>query len=157
MKNGLHAHVVSLDFAFSLLMFQPSSLLFLHGHFETNLTDALIHIFLPNFPDTEARVKRTLHEDEQFGHLAKTVLLTERHIRPTGTWIRLQRSVLEPFAYGSGQQNFQEVILNSKFGSHAGASPCVCVGVSGLHHEGSRQCTTPTAETKRCTAPSLRL
>ena len=46
-------------------------LLFLHGHFETNLTDALIHPFLPNFPDLKAQVKRTPHEDELFGYLAK--------------------------------------------------------------------------------------
>ena len=44
--------------------------------FETNLTDALVHTFLPNFPDPKARVKRTPHEDEQFGNLAKSVLLT---------------------------------------------------------------------------------
>ena len=43
------------------------------GHFDTNLTDALVHTILPNFPDPKARGKRTLHEDEQFGYLAKSV------------------------------------------------------------------------------------
>ena len=57
-------------------MFHPSSLLFLHGHFGTNLTDALISMVLPNFPDPKARVKRIPHEDEQSGYLAKSVLLT---------------------------------------------------------------------------------
>ena len=42
------------------------SLCFLHSHFETNLTDALIHTFLPICPDSQARVKRTLLEDQQF-------------------------------------------------------------------------------------------
>ena len=57
-------------------MFHLSSLLFLHGHFETNLTDAPVHTILPNFPDPKARVKRTPHEDEQFGCLAKSVFFT---------------------------------------------------------------------------------
>ena len=43
-------------------MLHPPSLLFPHGHFETS-----------NFPDPKARVKRTLHEDEQFLYLAKSV------------------------------------------------------------------------------------
>ena len=52
---------VCLCLTFSLLIFH----LFLQGHFETNLTDALIHTILPNFPDPKARVKRTLHMNEQ--------------------------------------------------------------------------------------------
>ena len=73
-KCWSHAHVVSL-----LTSPSPFSrithlrLLFLHGRFETNLTDAPVHTILPNFPDPKARVKRTLHEDEQFGYLAKSV------------------------------------------------------------------------------------
>ena len=60
---------------FSLLMFHPSLLLlFLDGHFETSpdydLTDFDVHDFLPNFSDLRAQVKRTPHEDEEFGHLA---------------------------------------------------------------------------------------
>ena len=55
-------------------MVHPSSLLllFLDGHYD--LTDAPVHTFLPNFPDLKALVKRTPHEDEQFGYLAKSVL-----------------------------------------------------------------------------------
>ena len=34
-------------------------LLFLHGRFETDLTDAPVRTVLPNFPDPKARVKRT--------------------------------------------------------------------------------------------------
>ena len=52
--------VVSLHLAVSLLMIHLS-LLFLHGHFETNpdndFTDSDIHMILPNFPDLIAQVK----------------------------------------------------------------------------------------------------
>ena len=73
-KKMLRAYVV-------LLLTSPSPfpcftrlpLLFLHGHSETKLTDALIHTLLPNFPDPKAPVKRTLHKDEQSGYLAKSV------------------------------------------------------------------------------------
>ena len=58
---------------------------FLDGHFETtpdndldDLTDVPVHAILPNFPDLEAQVKRTPHEDEEFGFLAKSALNTER-------------------------------------------------------------------------------
>ena len=47
--------------------------------------DAPVHTFLPNFPELNALVKRTPHEDEQFGYLAKSVLLapsSERQSRP---------------------------------------------------------------------------
>ena len=51
-------------------------LLFLHGHFET-ITDALIHTILPNFPELKsAGQAHPMHEGEQFGYLAKSVLLT---------------------------------------------------------------------------------
>ena len=59
-----------------LSCFTRLRLLFLHGHFETNFTDAPVHTILPNFPGPKARVKRTPHEDEQFGYLATSVLLT---------------------------------------------------------------------------------
>ena len=73
-KGVLHAHVVSLlNLTISLLTFHPSSL---HGHFETNLTDAPVHTILPNFADLKARVKRTPHEDKQSGCLAKSVFFT---------------------------------------------------------------------------------
>ena len=65
-------------------MFHPSLLLsfllFLNGHFETtpdyDLTDFDVHDFLPNFPDVKAQVKRTPHEDELCGYLAKSALNT---------------------------------------------------------------------------------
>ena len=54
--------------------------LFLDGNFVTNpdndLTDFDLHYFLPNFPDLKAQVKRTPHEDEEFGFLAKSALNT---------------------------------------------------------------------------------
>ena len=59
-----------------LSCFTRLRLLFLHGHFETNLTDAPVHTIRPNFPGPKAGVKRTPHEDEQFGYLATSVLLT---------------------------------------------------------------------------------
>ena len=59
-----------------LSCFTRLRLLFLHGHFETNSTDAPVHTIRPNFPGPKARVKRTPHEDEQFGYLATSVLLT---------------------------------------------------------------------------------
>ena len=62
---------------FSLLMFHPSLLLlFLDRHFKTfpdldDLTDVSVHAILPNFPDLKkAQVKRTPHEDQEFGYLA---------------------------------------------------------------------------------------
>ena len=61
---------------FSLLMFHASLLLlFLDGHFETfpdldDLADVSVHAILPVFSDLKAQVKRTPHEDEEFGHLA---------------------------------------------------------------------------------------
>ena len=78
-----HAHVV-LHLTFSFLMFHPSLLLsfllFLDGHFETtpdyDLTDFDVHDFLPNFSDLKAQVKRTPHEDELCGYLAKSALNT---------------------------------------------------------------------------------
>ena len=57
-------------------MFHPSLLLlFLDGHFETFPTsttspDVSVHAILPNFPDLEAQLKCTPHEDEEFGYLA---------------------------------------------------------------------------------------
>ena len=54
----------------------PSLLLmFLDSHFETfpdldDLTDVSVHAILPNFTDLKAKVKRTPHEDEEFGYLA---------------------------------------------------------------------------------------
>ena len=48
-------------------------LLFLHGHFETNLTDAFIHTVLQNFPDPKSGSSALPQEDEQFGCLAKPV------------------------------------------------------------------------------------
>ena len=62
------------------------------GHFETNLTDALVHTVLPNFPDPKTRVKRTLHEDEQFGYLAKSVsntmcCMSLRTMRQQSKWL----------------------------------------------------------------------
>ena len=63
----------------SLLTFHPSLLLlFFDGQFETfpdldDLTDISVHAILPNFSDLKVQVKRTVHEDEQFGHLAKSV------------------------------------------------------------------------------------
>ena len=71
-------HVVSLHLAVSVLMFHTRlRLLFLHGHFETNLTDAPVRTVLPNFPDPKARVKRTsARATSSFGHLAKSVLHT---------------------------------------------------------------------------------
>ena len=71
-------------FTFSFLMLHPSLLsLFLDGHFETtpdcdrgDLTDFHVHDFLQNFPDLKAQVKRTPHEDELFGYLAKSALNT---------------------------------------------------------------------------------
>ena len=82
LKCWSHAHVISLfHLTFSLLMFHPCLLLlFLDGHFETtldcyldDLTDVSVHTILPNFPDLKALVKRTPHEDEQSGYLAKSV------------------------------------------------------------------------------------
>ena len=70
---------------FSLRMFHPSLLLlFLDGHFETfpdldDLTDVSVHAILPNFPDLKAQVKRTPHEDEEFGYLADST--------PSETWM----------------------------------------------------------------------
>ena len=69
---------------FSLLVFHPSLLLlFLDGLFETtpdydldDLTDVSVHAILPNFPDLKAQVKRTPHEDEEFGYLATSALNT---------------------------------------------------------------------------------
>ena len=74
---------------FCLRMFHPSLLLlFLNGHFETtpdydldNLTDVSVHTILPDFPDLKALVKRTPHEDEQSGYLAKSVPNTGRATR----------------------------------------------------------------------------
>ena len=69
--------------AFSLLMFHPSLLLsslllFLDGHFEStpdnDLTDFDVHDFPENNPALESQVKRTPHEDELFGYLAKSAL-----------------------------------------------------------------------------------
>ena len=70
-------------------MFHPSLLLqFLDGHFETtpdydldDLTDVPVHTILPNFPDLKVLVKRTPHEDEQSGYLAKSVPNTVRATR----------------------------------------------------------------------------
>ena len=62
-------------------MIHPSSLLFFDGQFETvsdhDDTDVPVHTILPNFPDPEARVKRTPHEDEEFDYLAKSALNTD--------------------------------------------------------------------------------
>ena len=62
-------------------MFHPSLLLLiLDGHVETtpdyDLTDFDVHDFLPKFTDLKSQVKRTRHEDEEFGCLAKSVLNT---------------------------------------------------------------------------------
>ena len=86
-KCWSHAHVVLLSF----LMFHPSLLLsfllFLDGHFETtpdyDLTDFDVHDFLPNFPDLNAQVKRTPHEDELCGYLARSAVNTgtRAHLR----------------------------------------------------------------------------
>ena len=55
-------------------------LLFLDGHSETtpdyDLTDFDVHDSLPNFPDLKAQVKRTSHDHELFGYLAKSALNT---------------------------------------------------------------------------------
>ena len=63
-----------------LSCFTRPCLLFPDGHFETtpdcDLTDFDVHDFLPNFPDLKAQVKRTPHEDELFGYLAKSALNT---------------------------------------------------------------------------------
>ena len=74
MKNVFVACACRLSWFLSC--FARLRLLFLHGHFETNFTDAPVHTILPNFPGPKARVKRTPHEDEQFGYLATSVLLT---------------------------------------------------------------------------------
>ena len=60
------AHVFSLTHP-SLL------LLFFDGHFKTfpDLADISVHAILPNFSDLRAQVRRTPHEDEEFGYLAK--------------------------------------------------------------------------------------
>ena len=56
-------------------------LLFLDGHFETtpdyDLTDFDVHDFLPNFANLKAEVKRTPHEDEEFGYLADSTHCTD--------------------------------------------------------------------------------
>ena len=53
----------------------------LHSHVSFSLLMRLRLLFLlPNFPDPKARVKRTLHEDEQFGHLAKSVPNTRQSV-----------------------------------------------------------------------------
>ena len=55
-KGMLRAYVVSLSISPSpFSCFTRLSLLFLHGHFETNLTDALIHTILPNCFPTQKR------------------------------------------------------------------------------------------------------
>ena len=55
-KGLLHAHVVDLHLAFSLLMFHPS-LLFLDGHFET-IPDLNVYTFLPFLPVLKAQGMR---------------------------------------------------------------------------------------------------
>ena len=86
--HGSRVSAVRMSFlpwlTFSLLMFHPSlllsSLLFLDGHFETtpdyDLIDFDVHDFPQNFPDLKAQVKRTPHEDELSGYLAKSALNT---------------------------------------------------------------------------------
>ena len=66
--------MVSLHLAFSVLMFHLR-LLFLHGHFETNLTDAPVRTTLRNFPDPKSAGQAHFRtSDKQFGYLAKSVL-----------------------------------------------------------------------------------
>ena len=60
----------------------PCSCCFFDGHFETIFwlcffADFDVHDFLLNFPDLKAQVKRTPHEDELFGYLAKSALNTD--------------------------------------------------------------------------------
>ena len=85
--HGSRVSAVRMSFlpwlTFSLLMFHPflllSSLLFLDGHFETtpdyDLTDFDVQDLPQNFPDLEAQVKRTPHEDELSGYLAKPAFI----------------------------------------------------------------------------------
>ena len=93
-KDIMCAYVVSLLISPSLFScFTRLSPLFLHGHFETNLTDALIHTFLPNFLHPTARVKRTQHEDEQFGYLAESVsnVMSPRSSTRILSWMMTRR------------------------------------------------------------------
>ena len=88
LKSVCSAHVViSLSSHLLLSHVSPvlAPLLFLDGHFETtpdydldDLTDVSVHAILPNFPEQKAQVKRTPHEDEEFGYLAKSALNTLR-------------------------------------------------------------------------------
>ena len=69
---------LSLHLAFSTLMIlHPLSLLLLHGHFETNLTDDTVRTVLPNFPDPKSAGQAHFRtSDEKFGYLAKSDLNT---------------------------------------------------------------------------------
>ena len=58
-KGLLHAHVVDLHLAFSILMFHSPSLLFPDGHFETTFPTLTSTTFLPSFPVLKAQDKRT--------------------------------------------------------------------------------------------------
>ena len=68
---------------------------FLHGHFETNLTDEHIRTILPNFPlPTRKRGSSALRtRTSSLGYLAKSVLLTI-HLRKLGLFIAVAEEIL---------------------------------------------------------------
>ena len=77
-KGLLHVHVVELHLAFSILMFQPPSLLFPDGHFETTFPTLTSTTFLPSFTCPEsAGQAHSRTSTEEFGYLAKSGPLTD--------------------------------------------------------------------------------
>ena len=79
LKGVCSTHVViSLSSHLLLSHVSPvlAPLLFLDGQLKTtpdcDLIDIDVRVFLPNFPNLKAQVKRTPHEDEEFGFLAKS-------------------------------------------------------------------------------------
>ena len=72
-KGLLHAHVVDLHLAFSILMFHPPSLLFPDGHFETTFPTSTSTTFLPSFTRPKSAGQAHFHTStEGFGFLAKS-------------------------------------------------------------------------------------
>ena len=76
----MHRSKVSATFSFSCFtrLCSCCSLTVISRPFPTSTTPVTfsVHAILPNFPDLEAQVKRTPHEDEELAYLAKFFLPT---------------------------------------------------------------------------------
>ena len=88
-KGVCCARIIPLHLAFSLLMFHPS-LLFQHGHFETNPDITFLTTSLPNFPVLQAQDMRNS------AHASRSLATWPSQMQTHLLGIRVSEPLLEP-------------------------------------------------------------